>query len=165
MLAFYLVCTAYVGLTVHAATGMTLNANLNASTETVTVSGTVAGLASWVTLYIVSPSNRMEWIGSTGVVNSTYEISIKLNRTTSGGTYRVTAKAEGMSVPTQTTFELHSVPRYSGTISSEGQVMYTFIPDYDLTNMVVVAKGSNNCEVTVYNYSSQRYSSFRNDTW
>lgn len=80
-----------------------INIDINYITDTVTISG-IAGTSNWVTFYVMGPTNRLEFIGSTDVVDGRYEVRFRILNTIPSGEYRLTLKTEGMSTPIHKTF-------------------------------------------------------------
>ena len=95
---------------------MTFQASIDYLTKIVTIFGNVEGSASWVSLYVEGPTNRLEYIGNTTVENNAYSVSFELPDPVVGE-YRVKIKAENMDAPLSEIFTYTSPPLIAPILS------------------------------------------------
>jgi len=78
--------------------GFTVDVDIDYSTNTMTISGMANG-SDRVTLYVESPTRRLEWIGSARVINGSYNVSFGILNPIPDGEYTLTIKASEISEP------------------------------------------------------------------
>lgn len=74
---------------------MTVNIETNAATGQVTVWGVAQDLGDYVAAYVEGPGNRLEYIGTTEIVDGRYEFSFGI-ASPQAGIYKLTIQAQNM---------------------------------------------------------------------
>ena len=107
LITILLIFTSTTGL---AATDLTVDISVDYVTNIVTISGELTGSGDWVTLYMESPTSKLEFIGNVNILgNNKYSTSFQLASPTEGDIYTLAIKADGMTDPKYVSFE-YTIP-------------------------------------------------------
>lgn len=126
ILIMVLIC---IGAIAYADSDITAEFQIDYSANKVTVFGDVTGSANWVTIYVESPTNRLEYIGSAKVINGEYDITFGLMEPSNNTDYTGMIKAEGMSeaIPFSFTYKFSDVRMRTAGI--EYEQIHSDLPD------------------------------------
>ncbi|MBE5041045.1 hypothetical protein [Ructibacterium gallinarum] len=89
-----LLCTVLLsGMSVFATQNPTVHTSVDYATNQVTIYGEVADGSTWVTCYVISPDDYLEYTGNTAVTDETFSLTFTLTHIKEG-LYKVYAKAQ-----------------------------------------------------------------------